>query len=61
MTKTKRCIESKENSYKPRLALNNGVNGVNNMAGKAVTVAVRAHREDGEIEYYGGSAPLASR
>ena len=32
------------------------------MAGKAVTVAVeRNPEEDGEIEYYGGSAPLASR
>lgn len=40
MTKTKRCMESNENSYKPRLALNNGVNGVNDMVGKAVTVAV---------------------
>ena len=40
MTKTRRCMESKENSYNPRLTLNNGVNGVNDMAGKAVTVAV---------------------
>ena len=54
MTKTRRCMESKENSYKPRLALNNGVNGVNDMAGKAVTVAVE---RIGKIQYYGWSAP----